>query len=54
MTKPGADPPLAQQMIAREMAKREGQGEALNMMIRSMVPILRSGRSGISHFATHL
>ena len=45
MTSPSAAPTLAEQVIAREMAKRDGDGEALNMMMRGMVAMVRSGRS---------
>jgi hypothetical protein len=36
---------LAEQVIAREMAERAGDGEALNLMMRGMVAMVRSGRS---------
>ena len=45
MTSPSAAPTLAEQVIARKMAERAGNGEALNMMMRGMVAMLRSGRS---------
>ena len=45
MTSQAASPTLAEQVIAREMAERDGEGEALNMMMRGMVAMLRSGRS---------
>ena len=45
MTSPSAAPTLAEQVIAREMAERAGDGEAFNMMMRGMVAMVRSGRS---------
>jgi len=44
---------MAEQVIAREMAEHDGDGEALNMMMRGMMAMVRSGRSSTSRFATH-
>ena len=53
MTSPSAAPTLAEQVIAREMAERAGDGEALNLMMRGMMAMVRSGRSSTSRFSTH-
>ena len=53
MTEPSAAPTMAEQVIAREMAEHDGDGEALNMMMRGMMAMVRSGRSSTSRFATN-
>jgi len=53
MTAPSAAPTMAEQVIAREMAEHDGDGEALNMMMRGMMAMVRSGRSSTSRFSTH-
>jgi len=53
MTEPSAAPTMAEQVIAREMAEHDGDGEALNMMMRGMMAMVRSGRSSTSRFSTH-
>lgn len=52
MVKPGVAPTLAEQVIARELAERSGDGEALNMMMRGMAAMLRGGRASASRFSS--
>lgn len=48
----GADSTLAEQVITRELAERTRDGEALNMMMRGMVAMLRGGRCSVSRMTS--